>query len=665
MTVPSDVIRNEYTGNGVATAFDFDFPIPEETDLLVSIADDTGVDVSIDFVLNTDYTITINDDDSGGTVTFTPALPDDYLLVLTPNLDITQNQSISNQGGFFPEIVEDSLDRLTVICKQQQEQIDRCIKIDIISQGDPETYLEDTQAAAVQAAASSIDAGQHATTASRWAKLTGATVVDVDTGVDSLEYSAKEYALGTTAAVGGSSKDWAQKTSAAVTGSSYSAKEHAIGTQTRGQANGGSAKDWAVYTGGTVDNTEYSAKKYAQDSGTSAANALVSELAAAASAASGMYDGVQNKSANYTVVAADEGDLFRVNTSVGNVTINLGTIATLGDFKIAVAKITGDANTVTIARGGSDTINGGTNYVLDAQYENVTLISKSGTTEWFAIGGGASASQFGNPDVFSGTGAQTDFTLSRDPGTENNLLVIISGLVQQRGTYSVLGIILTFSFAPPSGSGNIEVSFLGGVALDIGTPSDSSVTFSKVASGAVASQAEAEAGTASNKLMTPQRTAQAIVALVYDVIADRVYASYATYGSTTALMAIDDSIPQISEGTEILSTTLTPKSVTNRVRIRIRGMVSADTASKAPVVGLFNGAANAIAATSVTVPAIGALVPVCIEHEYVPGVTTAVTFSVRVGRGTGDFTAYINGSHTTRLLGGVSAFTMVIEEINV
>lgn len=40
------------------------------------------------------------------------------------------------------------------------------------------------------------------------------------------------------------------------------------------------------------------------------------------------------------------------------------------------------------------------------------------------------------------------------------------------------------------------------------------VSFSDVNSGAVASQADAEAGSATNKLMTPQRTAQAIAALV-------------------------------------------------------------------------------------------------------------------------------------------------------
>ncbi len=72
----------------------------------------------------------------------------------------------------------------------------------------------------------------------------------------------------------------------------------------------------------------------AASSATSAAN---SATAAAASAASGMYSAVQDKSANYTVVAGDAGDLIRVTTTSGAVTITLPTISTVSDgFKIAM-----------------------------------------------------------------------------------------------------------------------------------------------------------------------------------------------------------------------------------------------------------------------------------------------------------------------------------------
>ncbi len=59
---------------------------------------------------------------------------------------------------------------------------------------------------------------------------------------------------------------------------------------------------------------------------------------------------------------------------------------------------------------------------------------------------------------FTGTGAQTVFTLSSAPFSENSTNVYINGVYQFKNTYTVVGTSLTFSEAPPITS-NIEVSF--------------------------------------------------------------------------------------------------------------------------------------------------------------------------------------------------------------
>lgn len=59
--------------------------------------------------------------------------------------------------------------------------------------------------------------------------------------------------------------------------------------------------------------------------------------------------------------------------------------------------------------------------------------------------------------TFSGTGAQTAFTLSSTPSSKDALDVYISGVYQQKSKYSLSGSTLTFTSAPASGTNNIEV----------------------------------------------------------------------------------------------------------------------------------------------------------------------------------------------------------------
>lgn len=81
---------------------------------------------------------------------------------------------------------------------------------------------------------------------------------------------------------------------------------------------------------------------------------------------------------------------------------------------------------------------------------------------------------------FKGDGSTTAFTLTAEPGSTANTFVAITGLLQQKDTYSVVGTTLTFDEAPP-GDGtaeNIEVSY--GSTVTVGTPSDGTVNSAKI-----------------------------------------------------------------------------------------------------------------------------------------------------------------------------------------
>lgn len=213
---------------------------------------------------------------------------------------------------------------------------------------------------------------------------------------------------------------------------------------------------------------------------TSASASAASASAAAASVNGGMYSAVQDKSANYTVDVGDAGDLIRVTTTSGNVTITLpvidGTTITDG-FKVAIVKWTNDSNTVSIVRSGSNTINGLNIYSIGSQYTSATFVADAETGQWFAAASGVGTSNI-VCDVFNGTGSQTAFTLSGDPGSKNNTFVHVAGVYQNKSTYTQSGTTITFASAPAAGTGNIEVIWIQPQA--IGVPSDGTVGIAKL-----------------------------------------------------------------------------------------------------------------------------------------------------------------------------------------
>ena len=73
-------------------------------------------------------------------------------------------------------------------------------------------------------------------------------------------------------------------------------------------------------------------------------------------------------------------------------------------------------------------------------------------------------------DQFSGNGSTTAFTLSYAPAGATSIIVSISGVVQNPNTYSVSGTTITFTPAPPTGTNNIAVLYLGLPVIGVASP---------------------------------------------------------------------------------------------------------------------------------------------------------------------------------------------------
>lgn len=526
MTVSSQTARVSYSGNSSTTAFAVSFYFLASSHLRVTLRAASGVETVQ--VLNTDYTVSGDGNPAGGTVTMTTAPATGQTLVIQRNVPFTQEVDYQPNDPFPAESHEQALDKLTMEAQQLNETIGRSIKL---SPTNTMTSTEITVGPADRAnKVLSFDASgelaisqELGTYRGNWASGTAYAVRDIikdtsnaniyiclvahtssgsqpiSTNTDSAKWAllvdaaSAATSASDAAASAALANDWATKTSSPVAGGEYSAKYHALAaassasaasgsasTATTQASNAASSASSASSSASTATTQAGIATTQAGAAATQASSAANSAALAAASASAGLYNAVIDKNADYTVVLADNGDLVRVDTSGGARTITLPLISSLVDgFKIAIVKWTGDTNELSIVRSGSNTINGQTSYNIGSQYVSATFVADAESGQWFATASGVGTTNaFVNR--FSGNGSTTGFTLSGDPGSINNTAVYISGVYQQKNTYTLSGSTLTFSPAPPSGTNNIEAVWIAPLA--IGVPGDATVSDAKLTS---------------------------------------------------------------------------------------------------------------------------------------------------------------------------------------
>ena len=136
MSISSTTNRNDYVGNGAAFTYAYGFKIFLSSELLVTVVNLTGVETTL--VLNTDYSVTGVANNSGGNIVLINAsqswlttgfLTTGFGLTVRRVRALTQTTDIRNQGDFYPETHEDVFDKQVMISQQQQDEIDRTLKL--------------------------------------------------------------------------------------------------------------------------------------------------------------------------------------------------------------------------------------------------------------------------------------------------------------------------------------------------------------------------------------------------------------------------------------------------------------------------------------------------------------------------------------------------------
>ena len=137
MTLSASTNRNDYIGSASTATYSYNFKIFNEDHLRVVLLDSDN-DVTV-LTKTTDYTVSGVNETSGGSIVLvnngqawldaSGYLDSGYKLAIRRVVPVTQETDIRNQGEFYAETHEDQFDKLTMIDQQQDDDLNRSLKL--------------------------------------------------------------------------------------------------------------------------------------------------------------------------------------------------------------------------------------------------------------------------------------------------------------------------------------------------------------------------------------------------------------------------------------------------------------------------------------------------------------------------------------------------------
>jgi hypothetical protein len=113
--------RVRYTASAAQTDFDYDFPIFQDADLIVVVDDVT-------LALTTDYTVSGEGDDLGGTVSFVVPMTGGEIVVIYRDIVIERISDFQPNGPNASVTMNDELDKLYLIAQELKAKVGRAIR---------------------------------------------------------------------------------------------------------------------------------------------------------------------------------------------------------------------------------------------------------------------------------------------------------------------------------------------------------------------------------------------------------------------------------------------------------------------------------------------------------------------------------------------------------
>lgn len=551
MAIAEFNVRSEYVGNGAVSSYTFDFKITSLSHLIVMVTDESYN--KIFRVRGTDVTslssVVFDPVGGGGTVILPAPLANGYFItILFANDEPLQESEFSNKADFTLKRFEAALDVLAAALQRQVYLNARTMKISD-SLSNTETFdptvpifttnnlLQDSRDRVIAVndtndgiklgpTTASIAANAALALASKIAAQAAATAAmasQIAAALSELNAAASAAAALVSENAAAGSAFAANLSQAAALASELTASAAAAAALIS-ETNSAASEIAAALSAANALVSETNAALSAAAALVSETNAAASELAAAASAAAALTSesnaAASAAAASSTVLSStgrvivfltfadspkspvptDNGTLYVCDTTAGPIVINLPALSsTTLPYNLSF-KLESGISPITLTANGSDLIDGSPTEEISSTGAG-RFIYADGTMspdQWTAIGFGLSTGNY-TINRFSGDAVTTTFPLTIAPNLEENIDVYITGVYQQKDTFSVVGTSLVFSAAPPAGTDNIEVKI--GTTLGIGVPSNNTVSTIKIVDSAITTAKLADGSVTTAKLL--------------------------------------------------------------------------------------------------------------------------------------------------------------------
>lgn len=193
MAVSSEVrSAGPFLGDGTTRTFTFSFKIFDSSQVKVLTSTDGGdTETEVDDAL---YSVSLNDEQDvtpGGSVTMTTAPAVGVRLSILSAVPYVQTMVLTNRGGFYPDLINDAVDRAVILAQQNLELLGRTVRVPSTSDQTPEELGSElfaarnaAQASASQAAASESNAAGYAAAAQAAKTAAEDALASVEEGVE-------------------------------------------------------------------------------------------------------------------------------------------------------------------------------------------------------------------------------------------------------------------------------------------------------------------------------------------------------------------------------------------------------------------------------------------------------------------------------------------------